>query len=103
MLLLFLLTILFFIGAVDTLADPPVFLESVVIQNDAEELPGDESGYTAPCVGDWDSDGDNDLLIGTYFEGPLYQFDNVSERVHPRLELVGRMSAGGELISVPYE
>ena len=83
-------------------ADPPVFLEGVVVQNDDEELPGDESGYTAPCMGDWDSDGDLDLMIGIFEDAPVYLFENVAGDGEPEFQLVGAMEADGEVISGPY-
>jgi len=83
-------------------ADPPIFRPSVVIQNEDEELPGDQSGYTAPCVGDWDGDGDMDLMIGTFVDAPVYLFHNISEERTPIFELVGAMEADGEVIDGPY-
>ncbi len=84
------------------IADPPIFRPSVVIQNEAEELPGDETGCTAPCLGDWDGDGDMDLMIGTFVDAPVYLFRNISEGRTPIFELVGAMEADGEVIDGPF-
>ncbi|MDP8238269.1 MAG: hypothetical protein P9X24_04185 [Candidatus Hatepunaea meridiana] len=99
--ILFIFTIVFVL-ITPTHADPPIFSSGIVIQNEDEELPGDETGYTAPGFGDWDNDGDLDLMIGTFEDAPIYLFQNVAEDGEPVFELVGNVEADGEIIDGPY-
>lgn len=100
--LAFFMILLAFVFSSSVFADPPVFRNHVVIQNQDEEFPGDNTGMTAPSFGDWDGDGDLDLMVGTFEDAPIYLFDNVSEDNVPVFELVGALEADGAIISGPY-
>jgi hypothetical protein len=83
-------------------ADLPVFESGVVIESNGEVLPIDQSGFTAPCLGDWDGDGDWDLLVGVYQDGPVQYFENTGDESNPVLNDRGLLEADGDDIAAPY-
>lgn len=58
-------------------------------------------GHAAPCVVDWDRDGDRDLLVGQFGEGKLRIYTNVGTDRAPRYEGPSWFEAGGVLATVP--
>jgi len=58
--------------------------------------------YAVPCVGDWDDDGDTDLLVGVMYDGYVFYYENISTGCLPQFASGVLMEADGEPISVSY-
>ena len=58
--------------------------------------------FAIPCVGDWDDDGDTDLLVGVMYDGYVIFYENVSTGTLPQFASGVLIEADGEPISVSY-
>ena len=63
-------------------------------------VPGNE--FAVPCVGDWDDDGDLDLIVGVLNEGNVIFYENISTGSFPDFASGVLIEADGEVISVNY-
>jgi hypothetical protein len=60
------------------------------------------NSLAVPCFGDWDDDGDADLLVGVMYDGYIYFYENVSSETLPQFGPGVLLEADGELLSVSY-
>lgn len=59
--------------------------------------------YTSvPCVVDWNADGKKDLLVGCFYNGNIYFFNNTGTDSSPVFATGTKLKAGGVDISVAY-
>ena len=85
-----------------TPADVAADLElPVVIQAGGLPLDVQRDGHSAPFVGDFDSDGVRDLLVGQYEQGRLRIYRNIGTNAEPRFESHTWFTAGGQDGRVP--
>ena len=57
--------------------DPPGFETGIRIQDSGGDIGSSLlEQYSAPCVVDWNADGNKDLLIGTFFGGNILLYLN---------------------------
>jgi hypothetical protein len=59
--------------------------------------------YTIPTFGDWDCDGDQDMLVGVFYSGNLWYYQNTAGAGQPPVFATHTvMQADGANISVTY-
>lgn len=63
--------------AVAAWAQAPNFDYGYFITNEAGYIV-DDNVYDIPTFGDWDDDGDQDLMVGVFFSGNIYYYQNTA-------------------------
>ncbi|RJP73429.1 MAG: hypothetical protein C4524_14685 [Candidatus Zixiibacteriota bacterium] len=83
-------------------AQPPNFDYPCLIYN-PEGPVVNGNAYSSAAVGDWDGDGDADLLAGVYFYGHVHRFENVaSPGPEPQYGPGALVTASGQPLQVSY-
>jgi hypothetical protein len=82
-------------------AQAPNFDWPCWLTNDAGFLVPDNV-CSVPCLGDWDGDGDADLMSGVMYDGYVYYYENLSTGTVPQFGPKTLIEADGVPISVTY-
>lgn len=62
----------------------------------------EQNEYACPAFGDWDDDGDPDLMVGLLYLGYVYYYENVSTGVEPEFSPHQLIYADGAPLSVGF-
>ena len=88
--------------AVIAWAQAPNFDYGILITNSAGYLVNGNV-YDIPTFGDWDDDGDQDLMVGVFFNGNIYYYQNTAGAGNaPVFSTYTYLQADGANISVTY-
>ena len=90
-----------FMAAPDARGQTPNF-DYGYFMTDSENYIVDGNVYVIPHMGDWDDDGDDDLMVGVFFNGNIQYYENVSTGVEPEFASYELLQADGSAISVSY-
>jgi len=58
--------------------------------------------YDIPEFGDWDDDGDLDMMLGVFYSGNIFYYENISTTTEPEFADHVVVQADGANISVTY-
>lgn len=94
-------TVLMFLVAATAISLAPRYAQSVKIYADGSPIDL-QQGSAAPLFTDWDGDGLNDLLVGTFYQGAIVFYKNVGTNEIPVLKYIEHLSAGGVQLKVAF-
>jgi hypothetical protein len=77
------------------------FFPPVKVTAGGKPIDVQRTAHSAPCVGDIDGDGLDDLLVGEFYEGRMRIFHNVGSSAQPKFDKYEWFKAGGDLGRVP--
>ncbi len=92
---------LIFVPAVAALVTPTFHSGQFLTWGPNQTIMADNNGVV-PQVGDWDQDGDKDLLVGTYYDGNVYFYPNTGSNQNPLFESRSLICAEGVPIAVTF-
>ena len=84
-----------------TYAQPPNF-SFPYLQTTSAGYIVEVNEYACPTFGDWDSDGDADLMIGVLYYGFIYYYENISASIEPEFAPHQLIYADGSPIVVEF-
>ena len=90
-----------FLFAITAWAQAPNFDYPFYMQCESGRIV-DGNVYDIPECGDWDDDGDTDLMVGVFFSGNIYYYENISTGIEPEFADYVVVTADGNPISVTY-
>lgn len=79
----------------------PVFLPDYTESWESGTIMSSNRGV-APCVIDWNGDGRKDLLLGSFYYGNIYVFENIGTDAVPAFDKRYKLEADGVEISLSY-
>ncbi|MHC4800472.1 MAG: hypothetical protein ACYTF1_27865 [Planctomycetota bacterium] len=90
-----------FLFAIAAWAQTPNFDYPYLMENDEGRIV-EGNVYDIPEFGDWDDDGDTDMMVGVFFNGNIYYYENISTGIEPEFADHEEVTADGSPISVSY-
>lgn len=93
--------LIFSILAAVAAAQPPNFDHPYFITNEMGYIL-ESNEYLSPEFGDWDDDGDLDMMLGVFYNGNIYYFENISSQIEPEFAPYEVVEADGSPIQVTY-
>jgi hypothetical protein len=91
----------FLLVAIIAGAQTPNFDYPYILSNDAGFIV-EGNYYSNPAIGDWDDDGDFDLMVGIFYSGNIVYYENTSTGLTPIWGSGSFVQADGANIQVTY-